>query len=89
MTTAISHLITDLTANQKDTAAKNGMTTDQFAASMTLRNKDVTASAECRQVLADKEQALAALDRIALIPETEAGSPYIPSDLLIASILNK
>jgi len=87
MTTAIANLL-PLTDNAAAAAAKNGMTAEQFAASQVVcNNKDLRANPECLAILKDRAAALAAFDRITLIPETDAGSPYIPSEQLIAAIL--
>ena len=83
---AIAHLL-PLSENNAATASKNGMTAEQFAASMMLSDKGVRSNSDCIAVLKDRAAAIAALDRIALIDETESGSPYIPSDKIIAAIL--
>lgn len=90
--TAAANLIAAATASERaarvKVAAANGMTVEQVAASDIVRNSvAVKASHECMAILRDRTKAMAALARVALIPETDAGSCYIAGALIVAAIL--
>lgn len=92
MKTAVQNFIANLDAsslaNRESKAAANGMTIEQLAASeLATGDKAVLASAEFAAICRDKAACIAAFDRIALIPETDKGSCYIPVDKIIAAFV--
>ena len=94
MTTAVQNLLTAKTTSDSGHAARaakaaaNGMTIEQLAASeIALGSKTVCGDAACLSVFQSRDLAIAAFDRIAAIPETDAGSCYIPCAKLVAAIL--
>lgn len=75
-------------ASREATAKVNGMTVEQVAASeIVVNRKELHSNPEIMTILANRETAIAALDRIAAIEATEEDSVYISTEDLAAVIL--
>jgi hypothetical protein len=87
MTTAAYNLAAELGQAARDQATKNGMTVEQMAACRILMGcKAVTSHPAFAAIAADRAASLSLFDRVALIPETNKGSCYIPDALLVAAL---